>query len=450
MEETRGTPGKRVRKLVRLGREIAETPGPTAELADRARELYRQLDGEERSVLFRLLVDELETPPARVIDEIQGARTASEGDPTTWARAVTDLRRDLESPRQRVLERLADAHEGLQTLMGLRADVLEAQRDGVDGLDPLELEIADLLNGWFRRGFLTLREIDRSSPYELIQYLKNHELVHPMVSLDEMGRRLGADRRCFGLFHCAMPSAPVVFIEIALSGGLVRSIHEIIEPGGAADVAERHPDTAVFYSINNTQDGLAGLGLGKVIILQVTETLQRDVPSLHTFATLSPIPGFWRRYLRPILTGDATRFELGREDVESMFDRRSADTVLKRHEAVSGKRASGLSEALRDVLDRADWIEDAELVDVLRGRLTDLAYQYIVRETDARGRPLNPVANFHLANGATVAKRNVSFGANCTKRGLRSSCGLMVNYVYSTPWLQKVRSTLGALLSRSG
>jgi malonyl-CoA decarboxylase len=232
---------------------------------------------------------------------------------------------------------------------------------------------------------------------------------------------------------------------------LVRSIHDIIDVGKRDRAPVRSPDTAIFYSINNTQDGLAGLGLGKVLVFRVTEALRARHPTLRTFATLSPIPGFRRRYLLPILDGDDTGFSLSRDAAVGRFPTKSRDALRGRHRELGGADGD-FSSVLRSILSRSGWHSDPVFIRHLQKPLREIALIYLAGERDRRGRPLNPVANFHLGNGATLAERNVNFGANTSPRGIDESCGLMVNYLYSRTTFQQLGSTVRSLLpwSRRG
>jgi malonyl-CoA decarboxylase len=271
--------------------------------------------------------------------------------------------------------------------------------------------------------------------------------VHPMASLEEMGNRLGSDRRCFGLYHRLMPGEPITFIEVALTRGIATSIHEIIEKDKSSLPRRKSPDTAIFYSINNTQTGLAGVGLGKVLIFQVVETLGKNHPGIKTFATLSPIPGFWEKYLKPILEGNKkASFLMDQERLNGFFPEKLKQNLLEKHKAGTGQPDGQLCPALLEILSRPQWIEDTEITQILKKPLTEIAFFYLTQEKDRRGKPLNPVANFHLGNGATISLKNINFGANCFPRGLLESCGLMVNYVYSPNWLQQISRTMKAFL----
>ncbi|MGD9253560.1 MAG: malonyl-CoA decarboxylase family protein [Holophagae bacterium] len=429
---------KKVRQVVELARRAGGSDGADARLLERFQQRFHELDAENRLELYRWLSSELEVEGAAIAAPLDAVQQASEDDREAWNSQLRNLRRAISSPRQRLFDALINTSGGMEFVLELRAEVLDAQRQGEEGLDALEEDIAHLLNRWCQHRLLFLEEIDLGSSFETIRFLKEREMVHPMVGLEEMGQRLGQDRMCFALHHVAMPEQPVVFIEVALSRGLLRSIHDVIDAGARSRQAIKAPDTAIFYSINNTQNGLAGLGLGQVLILRVTEALRSRHPSLRTFATLSPIPGFWGRYLRPILEGHDHTFRLKRADVSRGFSDKAQAVVRRRAGGPDGD-SLGFAEALLAVLSRPDWLDDHTLAAALRKPMVDLAYGYIAREKDARGKPLNPVAGFHLGNGAAVARTNVNFAANRSPRGVAESCGLMVNYVYS----QKAFAPLG-------
>lgn len=442
---------KRARRVAELAQRIASGSEDAPELTEEFRERFTELPTAQRLQLFAWLAGGLEVGKSQIEAPMAAVIAASEDDPEGWNRSVRELRRALSAPRHRLFEALIDTEGGMLFVLDLRAQVLEAQRGGADGLDALEEDIAHLLERWCQHGLLYLEEIDLGSSYRTVRFLKERELVHPMLSLDEMGRRLGEDRMCYALYHAAMPEEPVIFIEVALSRGLLRSIHEIIGAKDDERAAVKSPDTAIFYSINNTQNGLAGLGLGQVLIARVTEALRSRHPELDTFATLSPIPGFWRHYLQPILEGRGEGFMLDREAIVELLSARAQAAVCARHREAGGEGDDPAS-ALAAVLASPDWIADPKLRKLLRRPLVEAAFTYLSAETDARGKPLNPVAGFHLGNGATVARANVNFAANTSPRGLEESCGLMVNYVYSDTNLARIGRAFRSLLpwGRSG
>jgi hypothetical protein len=369
-----------------------------------------------------------------------------DADPIYWSRLLTDLRRKMESPRISGLRRFLNISGGLKFLLDLRADVLAAQRQTSVHLAPLDQDIADLFNSWFQHGFLFLHEITQDSPYRQIRFLKDHDMVHPMANLEEMGNRLGEDRRCFALYHRVMPEEPVVFIEVATTKGIAKSIHEIIGEQDSAVARKGTPDTAIFYSINNTQNGLAGLGLGKVLIFQVVDAIKNTDPGIKTFSTLSPIPGFWDRYLKRILEGEDEPFAVKRERFLDYFPDKAKEVILSRHAEATGQTQPDLGVALMEILSDPSWLEDAQYKRLIRKPLIEVTHFYIAHEKNRDNKPLNPVANFHLGNGASVSVNNVNFGANRSSRGLAESCGMMINYVYSRTWLQQIGRTMQSLL----
>jgi hypothetical protein len=438
---------RRIDKLAGLLFQIqAQTSLPRVHL-QKFQEQYGELSDEERSWFFNALVRRVETQKEDIDEQLRRVQNANQEDPIEWSRVLTGLRRKMESPRLRAFRRFLNISGGFKFLLDFRADVLATdRRTGLD-LEPLEEELSHLFNTWFQHGFLFLQEITRDSPFRQIRFLKEHDMVHPMASLEEMGNRLGEDRRCFALYHRAMSEEPVVFIEGALTRGMTRSIHAIIGDESAEDKkSKRPPDTAVFYSINNTQNGLAGLGLGKILIFQVVEAIRSVNPTIKTFCTLSPIPGFWPRYLAPILRGKKTNFALTREELEKRFPERNKQDLIAHYVESTRNEAPDFSAALFQVLSNPSWIEDPIYTKCVKEPLTELTYFYVTREKTRHGKPLNPVANFHMGNGARVGFKNINFAANRSPRGLSGSCGMMVNYVYSASWAQQIRRTMQSWL----
>ena len=396
-----------------------------------------------RELLFSLLLVRMEVTREAAATRLRTVLEAPSGDPVAWTSLLTDLRRSLESPRMRAFRRFLNISGGLKLLLDLRADVLAVGRQSGLDLAPIDEEIAHLFTSWFQHGFLFLQEITQDSSYRQIQFLKDHDMVHPMARLEEMGDRLGEDRRSFALYHRAMPEEPIVFIEAALTHQIPRSIHEILDNSGKNH--EQDPDTAIFYSINNAQNGLVGLGLGKLLIFQVVDAIKKDRPGIRTFATLSPITGFWGRYLRPILRGEDEPFRLKRQDVAEYFSHSARRRVLGRT-----KGESDFGHALLEILSSPNWIGDRLLLDEVRRPLTQIAYFYLTQERSASGRPINPVASFPLGNGARLHAKNVHFAGNRTERGLMDSCGIMVSYVYSSTWQHELRRSARAILPWQG
>ena len=435
--------GRDSEALVRLLEKVQASPEPPLDVLDQFQAAYRGTSREAREHFFSLLLVRMEVPHEQVAPRLRSVLDAPSGDPVAWSSMLTDLRRSLESPRMRAFRRFLNISGGLKLLLDLRADVLAAGRQSGMDLGPIDEEIAYLFTSWFQHGFLFLQEITKDSSYRQIQFLKEHDMVHPMARLEEMGDRLGEDRRSFALYHRAMPEEPIVFIEAALTRSIPRTIHEILDNPEKAP--ERSPDTAIFYSINNAQNGLVGLGLGKLLIFQVVDAIKEARKEIGTFATLSPVTGFWGRYLRPILQGEDAAFKLKRRDVGGYFTEVAKRRILER-----AKGASSMGLALLEILSTPDWIDDRPLLEALRKPLTRIAYFYLTEERSASGRRLNAVASFHLGNGARLHAKNVHFAANRTERGLTDSCGIMVSYVYSSTWQHELQRSARAILPWRG
>ena len=315
---------RKTNELLDLLKGVLTQKDSSPEPLEKFQDQYLKISSEEKLSLFEAIVEKLEIKREDLEGELHRLATLPEKEGHLWQSGLSRLRQKVESPRLRILRHFLNISGGLKFLLDFRADLIAAQRQTRVDLEPLDEDLSQLLNFWFQSGFLFLREVTLESSYRQIRFLKNHDFVHPMASLEEMGDRLGKDRRCFALYHRAMPEEPVVFIEAALSRGIAASIHDIIEKNEASDGQKKAPDTAIFYSINNTQNGLAGLGLGKILIFQVVEALKRSDPDIKVFATLSPIPGFWERYLRPILKGEDGPFLLKRQKVEEFFPKKDS------------------------------------------------------------------------------------------------------------------------------
>jgi malonyl-CoA decarboxylase len=435
-----------VRRLVHLARDAVLAQGSDTSRFARFCAGYRRLPAPARAALLGALDGELEVGREEVAKPLWALAIVDGHDPAAWSGALAALRHSLVSTRKKFLSSLMNLRHGMRFALSMRADIIELSRSHGVRVDGLEADLTELFEDWFRQSFLILQEVDRRSPLQMVHFLKEHDLVQPVVGLDAMDRRLGRGRRCFALCHCVMPDEPVLFVEVALSRGLIRSIHQIIDEGLSLQGASR-PDTAIFYSINNTQNGLAGLGLGAQLIYRVTEVLRRTVATLDTFATLSPLPGFWTRFLRPLLAGEGAGLATTRESIACLFSRDEARKLGALAGATAGSPGGDVPECLLELLSSPRWSEDREVVQLLGRPLCELAFEYIKREKDSRGRPLDPVANFHLGNGATVQRSDINFFANRSQRGISESCTIMVNYVYSTAWFRQIGRTLRSLAS---
>ena len=330
------------------------------------------------------------------------------GDPAERATATASLRRALEPPRLKLLMQFASIPDGRKFLVDLRGFLLRARKDD-KRLAALDSDLRGLLAAWFDIGFLELQRIDWHSPAALLEKLVAYEAVHAIRSWRDLKNRLDSDRRCYAFFHPRMPGEPLIFVEVALVKGLAGSVQALLDE--AAPVLDpRHADTAIFYSISNCQQGLAGISFGNFLIKRVVDELSAEFRNLKTFATLSPIPGF-----RLWLDGRLAANEPG---------------LLSDEEAVElGSVLPGETGAasLTSILSRRGWWKDPALREAAEAPLLRLCAQYLLNESNGR-RARDPVAHFHLSNGARVERLNIV--GDTSEKGARESATLMVNYLY--------------------
>ncbi|GAB4530374.1 MAG: malonyl-CoA decarboxylase [Roseibium sp.] len=275
----------------------------------------------------------------------------------------------VEPPRQELIRRLNQVPDATRLLVGMREDLLRLSRAD-DALQALDLDFQHLFASWFNRGFLVLRPINWESPAQLLEKIAAYEAVHEIDGWDDLRRRLEpADRRCFAFLHPAMPDEPLIFVEVALTRGIPGSVQGLLAENRTVIEADE-ADTAVFYSISNCQAGLAGISFGNSLIKQVAADLSLELPNLKTFVTLSPVPGLVRWL-----------------EVEGLaFDPADGESMCA------------------------------------------LAARYLLNAKRKDGLPLDPVARFHLGNGAEVHR--VHALADLSDKGRRQSAGVMVNYLY--------------------
>jgi malonyl-CoA decarboxylase len=281
-----------------------------------------------------------------------------------------------EPSRQELIRRLNQPPGATQKLVEMRADLLRLGKND-PGLQAFDLDIKHLFASWFNRGFLVLRPISWESPAHILEKIIAYEAVHAIDSWEDLRRRLEpSDRRCFAFFHPAIPDEPLIFVEVALTKGTPTSIQALLSED-REEVQVDQVNTAVFYSISNCQAGLANVSFGNFLIKQVASDLSLELPALTTFITLSPIPGLvkWLQKSHPDLVVD-------------------------------------------------------EKVD-----LRSLAAHYLIHEKSRNNLPLDPVARFHLGNGAIVEQIHIE--ADNSENGKLQSLGCMVNYLYDLEQVTK-------------
>ena len=360
---------------------ILQKDGSVDGLFEKIKNLYDTMEKEEKEELFRALFSRMEVLQADLQPLLQKLVACMPNDPA-WPQLMSQLRDRAYSPRLDVFKKIALSPGGLKFLLDFRGDLLSIIRRGGRDLEALDADLGFLFEMWFQEGFLYLEEITLNSAFRQIALIKDRDLVHPMASIEEMGQRLGKDRRCFALYHRLMPYEPIIFIEVALTRGIPHSMAEIMAvPKNRS--GDARTDTAVFYSINNTQNGLVGLGMGKMLIGKVVAYLEDENKKLKDFITLSPIPGFWKRYLKPLLQGDE-RISPNQDDFMGYFSKKAVAKILKRVE--NNKTGSAdFCTALLAILNDPSWIQDEELKKDLKNPLCKVAYHYIAEEKNASG-----------------------------------------------------------------
>ena len=363
-----------------------------------------------------LLMSEQFVADAEKVKQAQARFTAAVG---TLDEPVAEVhfRRATVSPRRRLLQRFSAYPGGVQFLVGLRAE-LQPFLKSDKRLMALDVEMEYMFSTWFDVGFLELRRISWDSPASLIEKLIKYEAVHDIKSWADVKNRLDSDRRCYGFFHPRLPDVPLIFVEIALTDGMAGDITPLLdEHAAAADLSKA--TTAIFYSISNTQPGLRGVSFGDSLIKRVVETLKQDFPKLRVFATLSPIPGF-RRWL----TAQASAM------LQTMTDK---DRLLLGR--AIGKEALTPAAFLAAAESPLDLAEKSPL----RQMLLHCAAHYLGKAMKD-DKPLDPVARFHLGNGARIERLN--WAADPSPKGLKQSFGVMVNYLYDLNRLDQHRALL--------
>jgi len=347
--------------------------------------LYRKMSEGERLAFLDMLANEWAPDSDRI--KLAAEAYLKRADQDT----LIALSAAAESPRQELLRRVNIAPGGTAMIIKMREEIL-ANLDSHPHWRPLEIDLRHLLTSWFNRGFLQFARIDWRTPAVVLEKLFEYEAVHEIRGWDDLRRRLAEDRRCFAFFHPALPDEPIIFVEVALTRGMADKITPLLEPG-TEDSAKEPPDTAVFYSINACQDGLTGISFGDLLIKQVVDALSSELPRVKTYCTLSPIPGF-----------------------RAWLERTGPDSPL---ESFAHEERSMLSDPL--------WAEREMTRRRMQKPLMQLCARYLAQEK-RNGRPIDPVARFHLGNGAAIER--INWGADMSEKGLRQAAGMMVNYVY--------------------
>ncbi len=370
------------------------------------------LDDEGRTAFLELLAVQFQPDRDEILKAADDYRE-HEGDQGAYLR----LNAAVESSCQELLRRINRAPHATAMLVGLRAHLLHQLRERPQ-LKALDSDFRHLFLSWFNRGFLQLRRIDWDSPASVLEKLIAYEAVHEIQNWDDLRRRLAADRRCFAFFHPSLPDEPLIFVEVALTRGLPDAAPPLLDLD-APVLEPKLADTAIFFSINNCQDGLRGVSFGNFLIKQVVNELVAELPGIGHFATLSPLPRF-----RQVLDGiDIEDNPLSRDQVMAVL----SDQAEKLR-AASGEQdpVDGLKFLLA-----GDIAAHKELLTVPLARLA-LAY---IAWSKHKGLAYDPVSAFHFANGARLERINPF--ADLSRERLRGSYGVMVNYLYDLDVVEK-------------
>lgn len=346
-------------------------------LAERILAAYEGLSEPQRIDFFNVLFDDYDID----IEQVKAAIDKYEAKPNAYN--LVRLTTVSEPRRQELFRRINLSANGTRRLVKMREHLLTAMRDHPQ-FKRIDTDFYHLFNAWFNRGFLVMEPLDWTTPAHILEKIIAYEAVHEIESWSELRRRLEpADRYCYGFFHPSMGDDPLVFVEVALTDHIPSSIGEILQREDDSELPE-NASCAIFYSISNCHRGLAGVSFGNFLIKQVATSMKLRFPQLKTFSTISPAPGFnkW------LVTAAPQDEELA--EIASEFD--------------------------------ADADQDS------CAKLEKVAAQYFLQEKDDRGKPLDPVARFHLKNGAILERINIL--GNPSVKGMKDSLGTMVNYVY--------------------
>lgn len=347
---------------------------------------FASLPDEKILEFFRLFAESYD-PDQQLINEVV---TAYSTDPSI--ENFIELENATSPPRRQLLRRINLAPGGTQSLVHMRERLIPLLREN-PGLKRVDHDFLQLFKLWFNRGFLVLKQIDWSTSANILEKIIAYEAVHEIGDWEELRRRLlPEDRRCFAFFHPSMPDDPLIFVEVALTTDIPGSIQNLLTED-REPLQSDQAKTAVFYSISNCQRGLAGVSFGSFLIKQVAEHLSKEIPSLQNFVTLSPIPGFTRWMIQQ---------------------------AAKQADSQAAKACAFLEEFNWENLEENE--KEAEKL------LKPLAADYLGAAKDKHGQPLDPVAKFHIGNGAILHKLHCL--ADTSVKGREQSASLMVNYLY--------------------
>jgi malonyl-CoA decarboxylase len=374
--------------------------------------LYLDLSKKGRERFVIILAHEFDVDNQKINEFIQKFQKCR--NEKTRIKAEMELSKALIPPRVTLLKQFNSLPNGFKFLIDFRVELLLI-RDRDPFLEKLDEDLKDILSSWFDVGLLDLKEITWKSPASLLEKLIHYEAVHEIQSWTDLKNRLDSDRMCFAFFHNKIPEEPLIFLEVALVKEITGNIQILLDEK-ATTITPGEADTAIFYSISNTQKGLEGINLGNFLIKRVVNELSHKLRGLKHFVTLSPIPGF-REWLDPILL----------EGDESIFS--PAEIKIIQSLTNSQNAAQGLLALLN-----SNWCENLEISKTLKSILMRLCAGYLINEKKDE-KAYDPVANFHLANGAHIERLN--WLGDTSEKGMKQSAGIMANYHYKLSEIEK-------------
>ncbi|MBA3519015.1 MAG: malonyl-CoA decarboxylase [Rhizobiales bacterium] len=357
-------------------------------MADGLLRAYEARDRQGKAAFFAILATRFGIDADEAVAAAEAYRDAP------GPEALQRLSGASEPKRQEILRRLNLAPGGTAKLVRMREDLLALIPDHPH-LREVDTDFAHLFQSWFNRGFLEVRRIDWHTPAVVLDKIIRYEAVHEIRDWDDLRRRIDPlDRRLYAFFHPRLIDEPLIFVQVALTADIPENIESILATDRPM-TDPREARTAVFYSITNCQEGLRGVSFGNFLIKQVLEDLRRELPNIRTFVTLSPVPGFARWLADERRDG-------------GLLDRQSREVL--------------------GALDEEGWWRDQATSELLDAILVPLAAHYLTRARTAAGKPVDPVARFHLGNGARLER--INWRGDLSREGLRRSHGVMVNYLY--------------------
>jgi malonyl-CoA decarboxylase len=400
-----------VEQLRQLIRNCLNAPG--GEFAARAQaahigHAYMTLNQQGRIRFLRLLATDFDADTRAIQQAINAYNCAGAGDNLPKLRHK--LRKALVAPRVELLTLFNALPEGIKFLVDMRGELLDMGADKDPELGEVERDLKHLLASWFDIGFLQLQQLTWNSPAALLEKLIEYEAVHEITSWADLKNRLAPDRRLFAFMHPNMAEEPLIFVQVALCDGLADNVQALLDTHARAFDVER-ANTAIFYSISNAQRGLSGISFGNYLIKRVVANLKRELPQLDQFATLSPVPGFMGWLSKQMQNGDTPLLHAAE---------RSAINSLAAE--------LGVESNLGGLLGLSAWHQNEKVTLVLQPVLLRLCAEYLGGLQVGKLRARDPVAHFHLSNGATLQQLN--WMADVSPKGIRQSCGMMVNYLY--------------------